>query len=449
MYNRARRCAAAIMSAGLLASCASDKTTNPTALSVTAAGAVTVAAGQSSAPIVITLVRTNTTAEITLSVVGLPTGVTGTFSPPSLTGVSASSTLTLVAASNVPAGTSTFTVRATGGGLTAQGPVSLTIQSPPDFTLSIDSTSLNMLSSGASFTNVRIVRNSSFSGAVQLAIGALPANVGGSLTGATGSTLGPGVTSTQLSIFAGAAAVAGTYPVTISANGTGVSTKVATVDVVISRLAGPGYTIRLSPPIQAIVHNAAGNIGITVTRIPPFTGPVSISAPTSNTAYSFALSRSTIPANDSTAVLTVGTYEPAGSATPIFSLVSSGPGIGPITTPFAIAAIPVPAKWLTLGTLDTIRVAAGQSTTLDARIIRNPAFTSAITFSVPTPLPGVTLAFTPNPNATASIAVQINVAASVAPGVYLVEWRETSGADIVGVGYWMRVLPASSGVRSP
>lgn len=449
MLNRARRCASAIIVATLLTSCVGDKATNPSAISVQAAGSVTVAAGQSSAPIIIAITRTNTTAEITLSLEGLPTGVTGTFSPSSLTGLSASATLTLVAASNVPAGSSTFTVRATGAGLTAQGSVSLTIQSPPDFTLSADSANLNMPSSSFSLMDVRIVRNPSFNGTVQLAVGPTPPNVNVALTGPAGATLGPGVTSTRLAVSVAPAATAGTYPITISATAPGVTAKIATVNVVVSRVAGAGYTIRLSPPLQAIVHNGAGNIGITVTRIPPFTGAVSLSAPTSNTAYTFALSRATIPANDSTAVLTVGTYVPAGSATPIFSLESWGPGVGPITSTFAIAAIPVPAKWLTLAALDTIRVAAGQSTTLDARIIRNPAFTSAITFSVPTALNGVTLSFTPNPNATANISVQIAVAASVAPGVYLVEWRETSGADIVGVGYWMRVLPASGGVRSP
>lgn len=452
MMNRARRCASAIIVATLLSSCVGDKATNPSAISVQAASSITVAAGQTSAPVIIALTRTNTTAEITLSLEGLPTGVTGTFSPSSLTGLSASATLTLVAASNVPAGSSTFTVRATGAGLSAQGSVSLTIQSPPDFTLSLDSTTIGMLSSGTASNMVRIVRNASFNGTVQLSLGALPPNVSGGLFGAgpgAGSTLGPGVTSARFELGASSSAAAGTFPVTVSASAAGITTKVATVNVTVSRISGGGYTVRLSPPIQAIVHNQAGNVNITVTRIPPFTGPVFLSAPTSNTSYSFAMSRTTIPANDSTAVLTVGTYTPAGTATPVFAIESAGPGVGPFTSNFAIAALPLPAKWLTLAALDTIRVAAGQSTTLDARIIRNPAFTSAITYSVPTALNGVTLAFTPNPNATANVAVQIAVAASVAPGVYLVEWRETSGADIVGVGYWMRVLPATGGVRSP
>ena len=66
----------------------------------------------------------------TLSVTGLPTGVTAAFSPTTITNGAGSSTLTLTAAGNAITGTLTVNVSATDGTITATAPVLLEVTPP-------------------------------------------------------------------------------------------------------------------------------------------------------------------------------------------------------------------------------------------------------------------------------------------------------------------------------
>jgi hypothetical protein len=89
------------------------------------------AAGQS-ATILVTVSRTAFTGTIDLSLEGAPAGVTGTFSPSSLTAATATSALALTSGSAPTAGTSTLTVRARGTGVTdVTGTIALTVLPPP------------------------------------------------------------------------------------------------------------------------------------------------------------------------------------------------------------------------------------------------------------------------------------------------------------------------------
>ena len=68
--------------------------------------------------IAVSLSRTGFTGTVSLAVAGLPTGVTGSFSPATLTGATLTSTLTLTAALSAPTITSdAFTITASGSGV--------------------------------------------------------------------------------------------------------------------------------------------------------------------------------------------------------------------------------------------------------------------------------------------------------------------------------------------
>ncbi|WP_263355404.1 FG-GAP-like repeat-containing protein [Acidicapsa acidisoli] len=84
---------------------------------------------------------------VSLSVTGLPTGVTASFSP---NPASLNSTLTLTASSNASAGTATATVTGTSGALTATAPLIVTVRNASAAT----STSLTLTSSGKAITTV-------------------------------------------------------------------------------------------------------------------------------------------------------------------------------------------------------------------------------------------------------------------------------------------------------
>src|SRR5947208_2104164 len=73
------------------------------------------------------------TDQVTLSVSGLPTGATGSFTPNPAT---ASSTPTVTTSPSTPPGAYTLTITAVSGSLTHTTPVTLVVNAPADFTLS-------------------------------------------------------------------------------------------------------------------------------------------------------------------------------------------------------------------------------------------------------------------------------------------------------------------------
>ena len=94
-------------------------------LSVTP-GSATVAPGSSASFTVTTAVTSGNPQSVGLSATGLPSGVTGTFSPVTVTS-GASSTLTLTASSSASPGTGTFTVVGTGSSATHPASVGVTV----------------------------------------------------------------------------------------------------------------------------------------------------------------------------------------------------------------------------------------------------------------------------------------------------------------------------------
>ena len=89
-------------------------------------------------------------SSINLSVTGLPTGVTASFSKPAIAAPgNGTVTFTIAAASTAKAGTYTLTVSANGGGQTKTSPITLTIAAPANFTLGVNTTSISMAQGGA------------------------------------------------------------------------------------------------------------------------------------------------------------------------------------------------------------------------------------------------------------------------------------------------------------
>ena len=86
---------------------------------------------------------------VSLSASGLPSGVTAAFNPNPATG---SSTLTLTASATATTGTATVTVTGTSGNLAQTTTLTLTVTSGPNFTISANPTTVNILAPGQSGT---------------------------------------------------------------------------------------------------------------------------------------------------------------------------------------------------------------------------------------------------------------------------------------------------------
>lgn len=153
------------------------------------------------------------TGTVNFSVSGLPSGATGTFSPTSVTG-SGSSTLSVSTSSTTPAGTYTLTITGTSGALVHSTTVKLVVNpvNPPDFTISVSPTSLNVTRGTTGRYTVTIGAVNGFTGTVSLSVSGLGSRVTASFspTSVTGSG-----TST-LSVVVSNRATRGTRTLTIT-----------------------------------------------------------------------------------------------------------------------------------------------------------------------------------------------------------------------------------------
>ncbi len=189
---------------------------SPTSLSVTQ--------GSSATSTISTSVSNGFNSSIALSISGLPSGVTASFSPATIAAPgSGSSTLTLTASSTATTGTFNTIVSATGGGITHTSviPVTVNTATAPNFTLSASPTSLSVAAGSSGTSTISTTVSGGFNSAVLLSATGLPSGVTAAFSPT--SIAAPGSGSSTLTFTAGSTAAAGTSTITINASGGGVS----------------------------------------------------------------------------------------------------------------------------------------------------------------------------------------------------------------------------------
>jgi hypothetical protein len=174
----------------------------------------TVTAGDSAGYTVSVAPANGFNSNVSLSVNGLPSGATGSFSPTSISGGSGSSTLTVATSTGTPPGTYTLTATGTGGGTSHSATTSLTVKPIPvqDFSLSASPASRMVTAGSSTSYTVTVSAINGFSGSVALSVSGLGSGASGSFSPA--SITGSG-TST-LTITSTAAAATGTFALTIT-----------------------------------------------------------------------------------------------------------------------------------------------------------------------------------------------------------------------------------------
>jgi len=168
---------------------------------------------------------------ISLSVSGLPKGVTAGFAPTSIASPgNGSSTLTLNAkASTATAGNSTLTVSATGGGVTKTQALSLTVVVPTITVTSNAPSATLVVGHVTTFTITTAVQH--LTSAVALSVSGLPRGVTAAFLPTSISS--PGNGSSTLTLTAKSSAASGTANLTVTATGGGV-TKTQTLNLTVT-----------------------------------------------------------------------------------------------------------------------------------------------------------------------------------------------------------------------
>jgi kumamolisin len=183
---------------------------------------LSVAAGGSGSATIVSTTTGSFKSAVSLSASGQPSGVTISFSPASITGTG-NSAMSIAAASTVAAGTYTITVKGTYGSTTSSATIALTVTAAPPGSFSISvSPSAGSLDQGQSgYAVVTTTLSGSFNSAISLSYSALPSGVTASFSPA--SIAAPGSGSAHFNLTVSKTAPTGTYPITITGSGGGVT----------------------------------------------------------------------------------------------------------------------------------------------------------------------------------------------------------------------------------
>ncbi len=183
---------------------------------------VSVAQGSSGKSTLTTTVSGVFNSAIALTASGAPTGVTASFSSSTIAAPgSGTSTLTLAVASTTVAGTYTITVTGTGGGITHTATVSLTVTAAATgtFTIAVSPTSGYLDRGQSGYAVVTITVSGGFNTPVAFSATGNPSGV----TGSYSPTTSTGSGTSDFTLTVSRRAPEGTYPITITGTGGGIT----------------------------------------------------------------------------------------------------------------------------------------------------------------------------------------------------------------------------------
>ena len=182
-------------------------------------GALTVAQGKSGTSTITSTTTGGFDSAVTLSASGQPTGVTVAFSPTSITGTG-TSTMTMTVSATAVAGTYPITVTGTSGSTKETTTVTLTVTAPASFTLKASPAKFTIAPGAKATGKITATPSNGFNSSITLTASGQPAGVTvsfkpGSIAGGSGSS--------SIVIMAGSTTKAGTYTITVTGKGGGVT----------------------------------------------------------------------------------------------------------------------------------------------------------------------------------------------------------------------------------
>jgi len=261
------------------------------------------------------------TGMVNLSVNGLPSGATGSFTPPSVTG-SGTSGLAVSTTSGTAAGTYPLTITGTSGTLTHSTTVTLVVNAAPspDFSISASPSSQTVMVAQGTTYNVTTGVLNGFTGAINLTVSGLP-------TGATGSFTPPTVTgagTSSLAVSTGTTTTPGNYTLTITGT-SGSLVHTTTVTLVLSSTAPKDFSISASPSSQTVNSGGTTTYNVTITAMNGFTGIVTLGTNSLPSGATASFNPMTVTGSG-TSVLTIGTGPTAPAPGPYTFMIMGTSG---------------------------------------------------------------------------------------------------------------------------
>ena len=232
--------------------------------------AVTVQQGASIPLTLTSAIAAGFSGAMALTASGMPAGVTVGFTPATISAPgSGTSTLSIAASNSAAPGVYSIKLTGTSGSLTGTAVVSVAVVSPSSFTLTASPASVTLAPGTSGTSVIKITPGSGFTSAVTFSASGMPAGITGLLS-AVSLARGGGNT-VMMTVKVGPAVAAGTYRITVTGAGGGVSpSPTAVVTVVVS-----GFRVA-APPTASLVLNGSVLIPIATSTTGGFNADLSL-----------------------------------------------------------------------------------------------------------------------------------------------------------------------------
>jgi subtilase family serine protease len=239
---------------------------------------VSVVKGSSGASTISTSVSGGFDSAVALSASGQPAGVTVAFSPTSIAAPgSGTSGVKFTVASTTVTGTYPITITGTGDSITHTTTVSLTVTAAatPAFTLAASPTSVSVTQGKSGTSTITTTVSGGFSSAVALTASGQP--VGVTATFNPTSLAAPGSGTSVLTLAVATTVAAGTYPITVTGTGGGI-THTAAVSLTVTAATAGAFAISVSPTAGSLARGQSAYAVVTTTVSGGFSAAVALSA---------------------------------------------------------------------------------------------------------------------------------------------------------------------------
>ena len=372
-------------------------------------GTVTMGVGTSNYAYVSIQRQYGFTGNVALSVSGLPSGVTASFNPTSITGTFSNSQMTLQANASVAPGQYTVTVTGVSGSQTVTTSLTLIIAAPTFSLYGGGSLTVGQGLSGSTYVSINQLYG--FSGAVNLSVSGLPSGVTASFSGNPTTSY-----SDQITFNVGSTVPVGQYPLTI----TGTSGSVTQTTALTLIVGAPSFT--LSAYAITVGQGQTSSTPVYVNTVNGFNSAVnlSVSGLPSGVTASFASNPTTSYFDQVT--FTVGSTVPVGQ----YPLTITGTS-GSVTQTTTLT-LTIGAPSFTVSAASSPTIGQGSTGTGYVYVQAQNGFSGSVNLSISGLPSGVTATFSPNPT-TYSSSILFTVANTAAVGSSTLTITGTSGSQ--------------------
>ena len=362
---------------------------------------------------------------VTLSVAGLPAGVTAGFSTNPAT---TSSTLTLTASTSAATGTFTVTITGTSGSLTKTTQIQLTVGGAPGFALSASPNSASVVQGNQVTSAITITPSNGFDGSVTFSTSVLPTGV------TAGFSMNPATSASTLTFTAGPTATTGT--VTVVVTGTS-GTLTETTQIQLTVKPAPSFALSANPSSVSVVQGNQVTSTITISPSNGFSGSVTLSNSVLPTGVTAGFST-----NPATSASTLTLIASATAATGTFTVTITGAsGSLAETAQLQLTVGRAPSFALSVNP-SSVSVVQGNQTTSAITITPANGFSGSVALSASGLPTGVTAGFSTNTSTSSTLT--LTAGATATTGTVTVTITGTSGTLTETTQFPLTVTPAPS-----